>query len=96
VLATLDSALVSSAENTNAAWLVRDRGQFRALAWRSLLLHRRLARRWSKLAAEYRGAAADFNSPERWRQTFAASIGEPVDRERAVGQPTDGQFLENQ
>jgi galactofuranosylgalactofuranosylrhamnosyl-N-acetylglucosaminyl-diphospho-decaprenol beta-1,5/1,6-galactofuranosyltransferase len=96
VLATLDSALVSSAENTTAAWLVRDRGQFRTLAWRSVILHRRLARRWSRLAAEYRAAATDFNSPERWRQTFAASIGEPADRERAEGEPTDRQFPENQ
>jgi len=80
VLATLDSALVSSAENTNATWVIRDRGQFRRLAWRSLVVHRRLTRRWSQLAGEYRAAAADFNSPERWRQTFAASAGEPGPR----------------
>jgi galactofuranosylgalactofuranosylrhamnosyl-N-acetylglucosaminyl-diphospho-decaprenol beta-1,5/1,6-galactofuranosyltransferase len=91
VLAKLDSALVSSAENTNATWVIRDRGQFRRLAWRSLVLHRRLARRWSRLAAEYRAAAADFNSPERWRQTFAASVGEPAER-----QPTERQSPDDQ
>jgi galactofuranosylgalactofuranosylrhamnosyl-N-acetylglucosaminyl-diphospho-decaprenol beta-1,5/1,6-galactofuranosyltransferase len=74
VLARLDSALVSSAEGTSAAWLRRDRGQFRALGLRSLVLHRRLHKRWSKLAADYRAAAADFNSPQRWRQTFADSV----------------------
>jgi galactofuranosylgalactofuranosylrhamnosyl-N-acetylglucosaminyl-diphospho-decaprenol beta-1,5/1,6-galactofuranosyltransferase len=96
VLAKLDSALVSSAENTNATWLIRDRGQFRALGWRSLVLHRRLARRWSRLAAEYRAAAADFNSPERWRETFAASVAERADRQSAERQPAVRQFPENQ
>lgn len=91
VLATLDSALVSSAENASATWLIRDRSQFRALAWRGLVLHRRLARRWARLAADYRAAAADFNSPERWRQTFAASVGE-----QAEHQPPERQFPENQ
>jgi len=86
VLAKLDSALVSSAENTNATWLIRDRSQFRALAWRSLVLHRRLARRWSRLAAQYRAASAEFNSPERWRETFAVSTGEPAQHQRPEDQ----------
>jgi galactofuranosylgalactofuranosylrhamnosyl-N-acetylglucosaminyl-diphospho-decaprenol beta-1,5/1,6-galactofuranosyltransferase len=80
VLAGLDSALVSSAEGTSASWLRRDRRQFRALGLRSLVLHRRLRKRWSKLAAEYRAAAADFNSPQRWRQTFADSVNPGGDR----------------
>jgi galactofuranosylgalactofuranosylrhamnosyl-N-acetylglucosaminyl-diphospho-decaprenol beta-1,5/1,6-galactofuranosyltransferase len=80
VLAKLDSALVSSAEGTGAAWLRRDRQQFRTLGLRSLVLHRRLRKSWSKLAADYRAAAADFNSPERWRQTFAASVKPGGDR----------------
>jgi galactofuranosylgalactofuranosylrhamnosyl-N-acetylglucosaminyl-diphospho-decaprenol beta-1,5/1,6-galactofuranosyltransferase len=74
VLAKLDSALVSSAEGTNAVWLRRDRQQFRALGLRGLKLHRRLRKRWSALAADYRAAAPDFNSPARWRQTFADSV----------------------
>jgi galactofuranosylgalactofuranosylrhamnosyl-N-acetylglucosaminyl-diphospho-decaprenol beta-1,5/1,6-galactofuranosyltransferase len=80
VLATLDSALVSSAEGTSAAWLRRDRQQFRTFGRRSLVLHRRLRKQWSKLAAEYRAAAADLNSPQRWRQTFAASIASDGDQ----------------
>jgi galactofuranosylgalactofuranosylrhamnosyl-N-acetylglucosaminyl-diphospho-decaprenol beta-1,5/1,6-galactofuranosyltransferase len=80
VLAKLDSALVSAAEGTSAAWLRRDRRQFRTLGRRGLVLHRRLRRRWSKLAAEYRAAAPDLNSPQRWRQTFAASIASDGDQ----------------
>ena len=80
VLATLDSALVSSAGGTSAAWLRRDRQQFRTFGRRSLVLHRRLRRQWPKLAAEYRAAADDLNSPQRWRQTFAASIAPDGDR----------------
>jgi galactofuranosylgalactofuranosylrhamnosyl-N-acetylglucosaminyl-diphospho-decaprenol beta-1,5/1,6-galactofuranosyltransferase len=80
VLAKLDSALVSSAEGTSAAWLRRDRRHFRALGLRSLVLHRRLRKRWPQLAAEYRAAAADINSPERWRQTFADSVSTGADR----------------
>jgi galactofuranosylgalactofuranosylrhamnosyl-N-acetylglucosaminyl-diphospho-decaprenol beta-1,5/1,6-galactofuranosyltransferase len=77
VLAKLDSALVSAAEGTSAAWYRRDRAQFRALMWRSVLAHRRLRRNWARLAEEYRAAADDVNSPERWRETFAASLGGP-------------------
>ena len=74
VLAKLDSVLVSAAEGTNVAWCRRDPKLFRSIAWRSVISHRRLRRRWAKLATEYRAAAADFNSPERWRETFEASI----------------------
>jgi galactofuranosylgalactofuranosylrhamnosyl-N-acetylglucosaminyl-diphospho-decaprenol beta-1,5/1,6-galactofuranosyltransferase len=80
VVAKLDSALVSSADGTSAAWLRRDRRQFRTLGLRGLALHRRLRKQWSKLAAEYRAAADDFDSPQRWRQTFAGSIAPDGDR----------------
>jgi galactofuranosylgalactofuranosylrhamnosyl-N-acetylglucosaminyl-diphospho-decaprenol beta-1,5/1,6-galactofuranosyltransferase len=76
VLVKLDSALVSTADNKTAAWYQRDPKLFRSLGLRSIVLHRRLRRRWPKLAAEYRAAAADFTSPERWRETFAASGGD--------------------
>jgi galactofuranosylgalactofuranosylrhamnosyl-N-acetylglucosaminyl-diphospho-decaprenol beta-1,5/1,6-galactofuranosyltransferase len=79
VLAKLDSAVVSTAEGTRAAWYKRDRRLFRSLGRRSLVLHRRLRRQWPQLAAQYRAAAADFNSPERWRETFAASLNPPPD-----------------
>jgi galactofuranosylgalactofuranosylrhamnosyl-N-acetylglucosaminyl-diphospho-decaprenol beta-1,5/1,6-galactofuranosyltransferase len=79
VLAKLDSALVSNAEGTRASWYKRDPRLFRSVGRRSLVLHRRLRRQWPKLAAQYRAAAADFNSPERWRETFAASLNPPPD-----------------
>ncbi len=77
VLVKLDSALVSTADGTCAAWYQRDPKLFRSLGLRSLVLHRRLRRRWAKLAAEYRAAAPGFTSPARWRETFEASLGDP-------------------
>ncbi len=73
VLVKLDSALVSTAEGTTAAWYQRDPKLFRSLGLRSVIAHRKLRRQWARLAAEYRAAAAGFNSPEKWRETFAAS-----------------------
>ena len=80
VLAGLDSAVVSSAEGTSAAWYRRDPKLFRSLGWRSMVAHRRLRRNWARLAADYRAASADFNSPERWRETFEASVVPRPDR----------------
>jgi galactofuranosylgalactofuranosylrhamnosyl-N-acetylglucosaminyl-diphospho-decaprenol beta-1,5/1,6-galactofuranosyltransferase len=74
VLAKLDSALVSTAEGTGTAWYQRDPKLFRSLGSRSVIMHARLRRQWSRLAAEYRAAAAEFNSPQRWRETFRASL----------------------
>jgi galactofuranosylgalactofuranosylrhamnosyl-N-acetylglucosaminyl-diphospho-decaprenol beta-1,5/1,6-galactofuranosyltransferase len=82
VLVKLDSALVSTADNTTASWYQRDPRLFRSLGLRSIVLHRRLRRRWERLAAEYRAAAPDFTSPERWRETFAAPVGSVPERQR--------------
>jgi len=90
VLAKLDSALVSAAEGTSAAWYKRDPRLFRSLGWRSLIAHRRLRRNWQRLAADYRAAAADFNSPARWRETFAASLNPPQDRDVISGRQDAG------
>jgi galactofuranosylgalactofuranosylrhamnosyl-N-acetylglucosaminyl-diphospho-decaprenol beta-1,5/1,6-galactofuranosyltransferase len=77
VLSKLDSAVVSAPDGMTAAWYRRDRKMFRSLGWRSLVLHVRLMMRWPRLAAEYRAAAAEFTSPEKWRETFEASLGDP-------------------
>ena len=77
ILSKLDSAVVSAPDGTTAAWYQRDRKQFRALARRSAALHLRLVMNWPRLAREYRAAAADFTSPDRWRETFEASLGDP-------------------
>ncbi len=79
VLVKLDSALVSTAEGRSAAWYQRDPKLFRSLGRRSVLMHRRLRRRWPQLSAEYRAAAPEFTSPQKWRETFAASLGDPPD-----------------
>jgi galactofuranosylgalactofuranosylrhamnosyl-N-acetylglucosaminyl-diphospho-decaprenol beta-1,5/1,6-galactofuranosyltransferase len=77
VLDKLDSALVSTPDGRTASWYRRDPRLFRSLGLRSIVLHRRLRRRWPRLAAEYRAAAAEFTSPQRWRETFAAPAGAP-------------------
>jgi galactofuranosylgalactofuranosylrhamnosyl-N-acetylglucosaminyl-diphospho-decaprenol beta-1,5/1,6-galactofuranosyltransferase len=77
VLSKLDSAVVSAPDGQTAAWYKRDRKMFRSLGWRSAVLHARLVRQWPRLAAEYRAAAAEFTSPEKWRETFEASLGDP-------------------
>jgi galactofuranosylgalactofuranosylrhamnosyl-N-acetylglucosaminyl-diphospho-decaprenol beta-1,5/1,6-galactofuranosyltransferase len=76
VLVKLDSALVSTPDGTTAAWYQRDPRLFRSLGLRSIVLHARLRRRWARLAADYRAAAPEFTSPEKWRETFAASLGD--------------------
>jgi galactofuranosylgalactofuranosylrhamnosyl-N-acetylglucosaminyl-diphospho-decaprenol beta-1,5/1,6-galactofuranosyltransferase len=63
-----------------AAWYKRDRKLFRSLGWRSAVMHARLVRQWPRLADEYRAAAAEFTSPEQWRETFAASLQDPPGR----------------
>jgi galactofuranosylgalactofuranosylrhamnosyl-N-acetylglucosaminyl-diphospho-decaprenol beta-1,5/1,6-galactofuranosyltransferase len=74
VLVTLDSALVSTPDGTTASWYQRDPRLFRSLGLRSIVLHARLRRQWARLAADYRAAAPELTSPEKWRETFAASL----------------------
>jgi galactofuranosylgalactofuranosylrhamnosyl-N-acetylglucosaminyl-diphospho-decaprenol beta-1,5/1,6-galactofuranosyltransferase len=73
VLSKLDSVVVSAPDGQTASWYKRDRKQFRALGWRSVVMHARLVMRWPRLAAQYRAAAAEYTSPEKWRETFAES-----------------------
>lgn len=70
-MATLDSALVSSADGSGASWYKRDDATFKRMMQRSLALHQRLYRDWDKLAEQYRAALPEFTSPEAWAQTFA-------------------------
>jgi galactofuranosylgalactofuranosylrhamnosyl-N-acetylglucosaminyl-diphospho-decaprenol beta-1,5/1,6-galactofuranosyltransferase len=77
LLSNLDSALVSAPDGTSTAWYQRDRQLFRSLTRHSVILHGRLLREWPRLSADYRAAAAGFTSPERWRETFEASLDDP-------------------
>jgi len=81
VLSRLDSAMVSAGDGTSAAWYQRDRKLFRSLSQRSALLHARLLREWPRLAAEYRAAAAEFTSPQKWRETFGISAETSADEQ---------------
>jgi galactofuranosylgalactofuranosylrhamnosyl-N-acetylglucosaminyl-diphospho-decaprenol beta-1,5/1,6-galactofuranosyltransferase len=77
LLSRFDSALVSSADGTEASWYKRDRALFRSLMKRSMTLHARLAAEWPQLVEQYKAALPDLASPEAWRETFATSTKGP-------------------
>jgi galactofuranosylgalactofuranosylrhamnosyl-N-acetylglucosaminyl-diphospho-decaprenol beta-1,5/1,6-galactofuranosyltransferase len=68
----LDSVLIDAADGS-AAWYTRDRRQFRTLWWQSIRLHRRVARQWETLQAEYRRQAPQVTSVAAWSETFRGS-----------------------
>ena len=73
-----DSALVSSADGTSAAWYKRNPPMARDLMTRSVALHARLAREWPTLAKTYQEALPELASPKRWAETFEESTdGKP-------------------
>ena len=53
-----------------------DPDQFRDQLRRTVEIHRRLYREWPRLSRRYRDALGDLTSPERWEQTFSASVQE--------------------
>jgi galactofuranosylgalactofuranosylrhamnosyl-N-acetylglucosaminyl-diphospho-decaprenol beta-1,5/1,6-galactofuranosyltransferase len=73
MIAQFDSAVVSTSDGTMASWYHRDREQFRSLLRRTSGVHERLWREWPRLARRYRAALPELTSPERWKDTFAAS-----------------------
>jgi galactofuranosylgalactofuranosylrhamnosyl-N-acetylglucosaminyl-diphospho-decaprenol beta-1,5/1,6-galactofuranosyltransferase len=73
LVSQFDSALVSAADGTSAAWYKRDPELFRDLLKRSLALHLRLAREWQTLSSQYKAALPDLASPKAWADTFDAS-----------------------
>jgi galactofuranosylgalactofuranosylrhamnosyl-N-acetylglucosaminyl-diphospho-decaprenol beta-1,5/1,6-galactofuranosyltransferase len=76
VASQFDSALVSAADGTSAAWYQRDPHQFRDLLRRSVALHAKLYREWPRLAEEYQRALPELASPDTWRKTFDNSVSE--------------------
>ncbi len=70
-LSSLDSAVVSTADGTAAAWYRRDRVRFTALLQRSVELNRRLITEWPELSRRYKQASGDLTSPQAWSSTFA-------------------------
>ena len=73
-LANVDGALVSSADGSGVAWYQRDPQQFRSLLAQSSAAFAQLTKQWPKLVEQYSNAAVDYTSPERWRETFRASL----------------------
>jgi galactofuranosylgalactofuranosylrhamnosyl-N-acetylglucosaminyl-diphospho-decaprenol beta-1,5/1,6-galactofuranosyltransferase len=65
-----DSVLVSAADGSGKQVYTRDRTMFRRQLLGSIVLHARLRRRWSRLAADYRRALPDLVSAESWRRVF--------------------------
>jgi len=80
LLAQFDSALVSSADGSAAAWYKRDPQLFRDLLARSVALHSKLVKEWPRLVEDYKAALPELASPDTWKQTFDESIkaDEPV------------------
>jgi galactofuranosylgalactofuranosylrhamnosyl-N-acetylglucosaminyl-diphospho-decaprenol beta-1,5/1,6-galactofuranosyltransferase len=74
LLSHFDSALVSSADGTEASWYKRDRDLARVLMRRSITLHTRLAAEWPRLVAEYKAALPELASPDAWHDTFEISV----------------------
>lgn len=71
--ADIDSALVTSPDGIGVAWYQRDRSTMHRFLLRSIRLHWKLARQWSRLASEYADGAPAITSPEQWRKTFDAA-----------------------
>ena len=70
-MAHFDSAIVSSADGTTAAWHHRDRKQFVDQLNRSVKLHMRLYREWGDLRDRYREALPELTSPDTWAASFS-------------------------
>ena len=73
LLSQFDSAVVSTADGSGAAWYKRDRKRFNEVMRRSVVLHERLALRWDDLAEEYRESAAELTDPKSWMPTWGPS-----------------------
>jgi galactofuranosylgalactofuranosylrhamnosyl-N-acetylglucosaminyl-diphospho-decaprenol beta-1,5/1,6-galactofuranosyltransferase len=75
LLSQFDSAVVSTADGTGAAWYKRDRERFNDIMRRSVLLHQQLLTRWNSLAAEYRQAVSEITGPDAWSGTWGIDDG---------------------
>lgn len=69
-LSQFDSAIVSKADGTGAAWYRRDPDLFRSQLLTGGRLHARLYREWDELASSYRSALTELTSLEAWDLTF--------------------------
>ncbi|WP_286959034.1 glycosyltransferase [Arsenicicoccus sp. UBA7492] len=83
ILSQYDSAVVSKADGTGAAWYKRDPEKFRELLGESSLLRARLRTEWHQLRKAYRARAQELTSMGSWARTFGLDEGRGgADRER--------------
>ncbi len=71
LLSRFDSAVVSLADGSGAAWYKRQPAEFRAQLERSVALHARVLREWPELSQRYKSALPDLVGQEAWKSTFA-------------------------
>ncbi len=71
LLSQFDSAVVSLADGSGAAWYKRQPEEFRVLLQRSLAVHQRMLREWKGAAEAYKAALPDLVGQDAWKQTFA-------------------------
>ncbi len=70
VLSQYDSALVTKADGSGAAWYRRDPKQLRHLLARSAAARAELAANWDKLRKQYQAALPEIVSLDAWEKTF--------------------------
>lgn len=76
-LSQFDSAIVSKADGTGAAWYRRDPDVLRSQLLSGARLHARLYREWDELAASYRSALPELTSVKAWDRTFGLKDSSP-------------------
>ena len=82
VLSQYDSALVTKADGSGAAWYRRDPKQLRSLLARSAAARTALTMNWDKLRKQYREALTDVVSLDAWEKTFGISSEQPAQAEQ--------------
>ena len=73
VLSQYDSALVTKADGSGAAWYRRDPKQLRHLLARSAAARAELAANWDRLRKQYQEALPHIVSLDEWEKTFGIS-----------------------
>ena len=84
-LVRLDSAVVSLADGSGAAWYQRQPEEFRRQFRRTVDLHQRLLREWPTLAVRYRAALPDLAGQDAWKATFIRTGSTELQPTGAVG-----------
>ena len=91
-LSHYDSAVVSNAEGTKAAWYKRDPEKVRGMLVETLRTHAALLMQWNSLRETYREAAERITSFEAWERTFAENPApvRPQDEARSATASSGG------